>query len=354
MAKIKGQVAVNEQPGIQTNSSNPMLLLLDQLALCLVPQIDRDKAIEMKTLVHNYLSGEIPKYNFLPHMKHILGEQMLRSAGAKLQEHKRNLQVTTNKQPRIKIPSIKSTMPLDHLFHFLIPQIDQDQAIKIRTLGRKYQRGELPSDTLFPLMKYIVGEEVLSSAAAKLLEERSKLEVTVIGQPGSEINPNNLKVPLSQLLSSLIPQVDADKAIELQTLAEKSKKGEIARYDVVRRMKRIVGEQIVKSTTTKVMAEKFNLHVTVHEQPRIQINSSNPVVLSNQLFHFLIPHIDASKAIELQTLAHKYERGKIPKCDLFPLMEDIVGKQILRSAVAKALAPKTSTVSSLTSLYIEV
>jgi hypothetical protein len=53
--KINQQVAVNEQPGIQTNSSNPMLLLLDQLALCLVPQIDRDKAIEMKTLVHNYL-----------------------------------------------------------------------------------------------------------------------------------------------------------------------------------------------------------------------------------------------------------------------------------------------------------
>ncbi|KAK2363892.1 hypothetical protein QL285_088826 [Trifolium repens] len=75
-------------------------------------------------------------------------------------------------------------------------------------------------------MTHIVGEEVLSSAAAKLLEEKSKLEVTVIAQPGTEINSSNLKVPLNQLFSSMIPQVDADKVIELQTLAKKSKKTE--------------------------------------------------------------------------------------------------------------------------------
>ncbi|KAK2431671.1 hypothetical protein QL285_029871 [Trifolium repens] len=115
-------------------------------------------------------------------------------------------------------------------------------------------------------------------------------------------------------------------------------------------MKVIVGEQILKSTTVKVMEEKFNLHVTVHEQPRIQINSSDLLVPINQLFHFLFPHIDASKAIELQTLAYEYEGGKIPKCDLLSRMEDIVGKQILRSAVAKT--QKTSTGSSLSHLSI--
>ncbi|MCI10994.1 hypothetical protein A2U01_0032092, partial [Trifolium medium] len=95
-------------------------------------------------------------------------------------------------------------------------------------------------------------------------------------------------------------------------------------------MKGIVGEQILRSATAKVLAE------VVHEQPRIQINSSNLVVPSGPLFQFLIPHIDAGKAIELQTLAYKYERGEIPKCDLLSHMEGIMGKQILRSAEAIA------------------
>jgi hypothetical protein len=59
--------------------------------------------------------------------------------------------------------------------------------------------------------------------------------------------------------------------------------------------------------TTIFFPEEFNLHVTVHEQPRIQINSSDLMLPFNQLFDFLIPHIDAGKAIELQTLAYKYE-----------------------------------------------
>ncbi|WJX59502.1 hypothetical protein P8452_44815 [Trifolium repens] len=338
MAKIKGQVAVNEQPGIQTNSSNPMLLLLDQLALCLVPQIDRDKAIEMKTLVHNYLSGEIPKYNFLPHMKHILGEQMLRSAGAELLEHKRNLQVTTNEQPRTEIHSIKSRVPFDHLFRFLIPQIDLEKAIKIQTLVLEYQRGEIPRHMFFSHMRRIVGQEMLSSAIAKLLEQKSKLEVTVIGKPEIEINPSNLILPLDQLFSSLVPLVDPDKVAELQILDEKFKRGEIPRYNIVRLMEGIVGEPILRSAAAKVLEQKFNLQVTVHEQPRIQINSSDLVVPFSQLFDFLIPHIDAGKAIELQTLAYKYERGeKSPNCDLLPLMKGIVGEQVLRSAAVKAL-----------------
>ncbi|GAU40027.1 hypothetical protein TSUD_258200 [Trifolium subterraneum] len=333
--KSNQQGAVNEQPRTQTNSGEPVLPF-DQLALFMIPQIDHDKAIELQTLVHKYQRREVPKYNFLPHMKRILGEQMLRSAGAKLEEHKRNMPATANEQPGTEIHSIKTTVPIDHLFRFLIPQIDVEKAIKIQTLAEQYQRGELPRYMVFLLMKCIVGEKVLSSAAAKLLEEKSKLEVTVIGQPEIQVNPSNLKVPLDQLFSSLIPQVDPDKVTELQTLAEKSKRGEIRSHNVVERMKGIVGEQILRSATAKLLAEKFNLHVTVHEQPRTQIKSSNWVVPSGPLFRLLMPHIDAGKAIEIQTLAYKYERGEIPKCEIRSLMEGIMGEQIFRSAVAKA------------------
>ncbi|KAK2377847.1 transcription initiation factor TFIID subunit 4b [Trifolium repens] len=226
--EINQQVEVNEQPGTQTNSSE-LMLLFDQLVLCLIPQIDCDKAIEIRTLVHKFQSGEVPEYNFLPHMKHILGEQMLRSAVAKLQEHeKRNLHVTTNEQSRTEIPSFKSLVPFVDLFRFLIPQIGLDKAIKIQTLVLEYQRGEIARNNFYPLMAQIVGEEMLLSAVATLLEEKSKLEVTVI-----------------------------DKATKLQTLVEKFKRGEIPKYEMVLLMEGIVGKQILRSAALKALEQKI-------------------------------------------------------------------------------------------------
>ncbi|KAK2431672.1 transcription initiation factor TFIID subunit 4b [Trifolium repens] len=214
--EINQQVEVNEQPGTQTNSSE-LMLLFDQLVLCLIPQIDCDKAIEIRTLVHKFQSGEVPEYNFLPHMKHILGEQMLRSAVAKLQEHeKRNLHVTTNEQSRTEIPSFKSLVPFVDLFRFLIPQIGLDKAIKIQTLVLEYQRGEIARNNFYPLMAQIVGEEMLLSAVATLLEEKNKLEVTVIGKPEIQINPSNLIVPSDQLFSSLVPKLTQTKPLNFK------------------------------------------------------------------------------------------------------------------------------------------
>lgn len=77
-----------------------------------------------------------------------------------------------------------------------------------------------------------------------------------------------------------------------------------------------------------------NLQVTVSEQPSTQINSTKSVPYDLML-PFLIPHLDAGKAVELQTLPDKYKRDEIPRHTIIPLMKDIVGEQLLRSAATK-------------------
>ncbi|GAU40118.1 hypothetical protein TSUD_389680 [Trifolium subterraneum] len=165
---------------------------------------------------------------------------------------KKTQQVTGDKRPRTEeIHSSKQLVPFHQLFPFLTPHIDSDKANQIQTLADQY---ELPFDQL-------------ALCLVPQIDHDKAIELQTL--------VHKYQVPLDQLFSSLIPQVDPDKVIELQTLAEKSK--------------------------------KFNLHVTVHEQPRIQINSSKLVVPSGPPFQSLDPHIDAGKATELQILAYKYK-----------------------------------------------
>jgi hypothetical protein len=53
--------------------------------------------------------------------------------------------------------------------------------------------------------------------------------------------------------------------------------------------------------------QKRYLRVTVNEQPRTQINSSEQVFPFDQLFPFLISLIEPDKAIRLQTLFDQYK-----------------------------------------------
>jgi len=89
-------------------------------------------------------------------------------------------------------------------------------------------------------------------------------------------------------------------------------------------MKRIVPKEMMLSAAAKVekqlLASKSvahhdpslvqqqmtNLQLTVNEQPNTQINSIKPVPYDLML-PFLIPHIEADKAVELQTLLDKYK-----------------------------------------------
>jgi hypothetical protein len=49
-----------------------------------------------------------------------------------------------------------------------------------------------------------------------------------------------------------------------------------------------------------------NLQITVNERPKIKIKSSKWEIPLDKLSLLLIPQLDLDKAIEFQTLVHKY------------------------------------------------
>ncbi|MCI26201.1 transcription initiation factor TFIID subunit 4b-like [Trifolium medium] len=81
---------------------------------------------------------------------------------------------TVNEQPRIQIKSRLPMAPYDQMFPFLTPAIGPDKTNELQALFDKYQRHEIPGHTFFRLMEDIVGEKLLSSATAKLLEHVEK------------------------------------------------------------------------------------------------------------------------------------------------------------------------------------
>ncbi|XP_045828747.1 uncharacterized protein LOC123920527 isoform X1 [Trifolium pratense] len=330
-AKLKQQkrylpVTVNEQPRTQINFTMPVMPY-DQMFPFLFPEIHNDEAKEIQALFDKYKRGEIPKYDFVSLMKGIAGEEKLRSAEAKLKQQKRYLPVTVNEQPRTQINFTMPVVPYDQMFPFLFHEIDQDKAGELKDLFDKYKRDEIPRNTFYSLMKDIVGEELLLSASEKLQQVNELFR--------TQISFSLPVVPFDQMFPFLFPEIHKDKANEIQASFDKYKRGEIPKYDFVSFMKGIVGEEKLRSVEAILKQQKTNLLVPVNEHPRVQINSSERVLRFDQLFPFLISHIDPDKAIGLQTLFDKYKRGQIGEHTFVPFMKGILGEQMLRSAKVK-------------------
>ncbi|MED6224808.1 hypothetical protein PIB30_087706 [Stylosanthes scabra] len=77
------QATVNEQPGGQINRKN--LVPFGMLLPILVPQLAKDRAMQLQTLFSKLKKDEIAKDSFVRLMKGIVGDQMLRMALLKVQ-----------------------------------------------------------------------------------------------------------------------------------------------------------------------------------------------------------------------------------------------------------------------------
>ncbi|XP_031399414.1 transcription initiation factor TFIID subunit 4b isoform X2 [Punica granatum] len=89
--------------------------------------------------------------------------------------------------------------------------------------------------------------------------------------------PNRLKqVPFALLLPVILPQLDKDRAMQLQTLYVKLKKNEIPKEGFVRIMRGIVGDQMLKLAVTKMQqAGPHQFHMqgeasALQNHPRMQ------------------------------------------------------------------------------------
>ncbi|XP_061355678.1 transcription initiation factor TFIID subunit 4b-like [Gastrolobium bilobum] len=107
------QATVTEQPSSQTNRSKqapmgkqvPFGLLLPLL----VPQLPKDRAMQLQTLFAKLKKDEIPKDNFVRHMKAIVGEPMLRLALTKVQSQTRPIQGPAGQQHPVRMPTVSSS-----------------------------------------------------------------------------------------------------------------------------------------------------------------------------------------------------------------------------------------------------
>ncbi|KAI9086900.1 hypothetical protein K1719_031061 [Acacia pycnantha] len=100
------QATVTEQPSSQINRSKqvPFGLLLP----ILIPQLPKDRAMQLQTLFTKLKKDEIPKDNFVRLMKSIVGDQMLRMALTKVQSQTRSNQGPVGQQLPMRMPAVSS------------------------------------------------------------------------------------------------------------------------------------------------------------------------------------------------------------------------------------------------------
>ncbi|KAL0793183.1 hypothetical protein Bca101_064560 [Brassica carinata] len=75
-----------EQPVNNPLNRNPKQVPFAALLPTLMAQLDKDRALQLRTLYSRLKKNEIPKEGFTRHMKDIVGDQMLRLAVSKLQQ----------------------------------------------------------------------------------------------------------------------------------------------------------------------------------------------------------------------------------------------------------------------------
>ncbi|CAI8605901.1 unnamed protein product [Vicia faba] len=101
------QATVNEQPSSQINRSKqvPFGLLLP----ILIPQLAKDRAMQLTTLFNKLKKDEIPKDHFVRLMKGIVGDQMLRIALTKVQQQTKANAGSSGQQHPVRMPTVTSS-----------------------------------------------------------------------------------------------------------------------------------------------------------------------------------------------------------------------------------------------------
>ncbi|CAH8332391.1 unnamed protein product [Eruca vesicaria subsp. sativa] len=86
MQKMSTQQARGVEQPVNPLNRNPKQVPFAALLPTLMAQLDKDRALQLRTLYSRLKKNEIPKEGFTRHMKDIVGDQMLRLAVSKLQQ----------------------------------------------------------------------------------------------------------------------------------------------------------------------------------------------------------------------------------------------------------------------------
>ncbi|KAE9599997.1 hypothetical protein Lal_00046152 [Lupinus albus] len=100
------QDTITEKPRSQMNQT-PKQVPFGLLLPILIPQLPKDRAMQLQTLFTKLKKDEVPKDSFVRLMKGIVGDQMLRLAIAKVQQTRPN-QGPAGQQPAVRMPTVGS------------------------------------------------------------------------------------------------------------------------------------------------------------------------------------------------------------------------------------------------------
>ncbi|RID60686.1 hypothetical protein BRARA_F03820 [Brassica rapa] len=86
LQKMSSQQARGVEQPVNPINRNPKQVPFAALLPTLISQLDKDRAMQLRTLYSRLKKNEIPKEGFTRHVKEIVGDQMLRMAVSKLQQ----------------------------------------------------------------------------------------------------------------------------------------------------------------------------------------------------------------------------------------------------------------------------
>ncbi|PIA54574.1 hypothetical protein AQUCO_00900857v1 [Aquilegia coerulea] len=198
----------------------------------------------------------------------------------------------------------------------------------------------------------------------------------------------NKPVSLATLFPLIVPHLDRDRAIQLQTLYTKLRKNEIHKDGFLRHLRSIVGEQMLRQAIHKIQTQGMHSEVNVESfaaalnrnvegdtsisqlpqsdtgvlpQGRQSISSRSLIQKQDSsqevdvkfeskeansenhrkrvslvsLLPLIVPHLDKDRAMHLQMLYSMLRKNEIGKDIFLRDLRSIVGDQMLRRAVHK-------------------
>ncbi|KAF8377624.1 hypothetical protein HHK36_031006 [Tetracentron sinense] len=124
-------------------------------------------------------------------------------------------------------------------------------------------------------------------------------------------NPMNRgkQVPFALLLPVIVPHLDKDRAMQLQTLYSKLRRNEINKESFVRLMRNIVGDQMLRQALAKDKAQAARNSRTGSPQVQLQYQASQ------QQHQHKMPSLSASQFTDPHSFAQLYRKGHRSSAD---------------------------------------
>lgn len=206
-----------------------------------------------------------------------------------------------------------NSLPLQHISQdsYQTTEVEQDtlhssRAVNMQNPEKNTQNPESPhlnlqgANNLQSMQSLTTGTSGLPRVAT-MAGNQSESATGSSSQAAMNIAKQGKQVPFAMLFPHIQPQLDKDRAAQLQTLYVKLKKNEISKESFVRNMRSIIGDQMLK-----MAVYKFQSQASKNSQ---SVPGQFPQSQASQQQHSLMPADDSSN-MAIESKAQKLHEGE--------------------------------------------